>query len=135
MEAFDRELFAYLSAPASVERDNRLTVLFQWEDDTALCNVQAEVATEAEFDEYEDCERDEDGSWYDVTCLRLIEDTVSFKVLNCQVMDVLKVYDENFNKETFEKELVEWANNNPKYVKYTELWDAVIEEIQNNNNY
>lgn len=134
MEAFDKELVAYLSTFDGEQKNKSVVfpVLFQWEDDTAFCNVQAEVEAEAVFDECEDYERDDDGSWNEVTCLELNEDTLSFKVLNCQVMDVLKVYDENFNKETYAKELVEWANNNPKYVKYTELYDAVIEEIKNN---
>lgn len=132
MEAFDKDLIRYLSTPNTLNKDNLITVLFQAEDETALCNMQATVATDADFDEVTDCERDEYG-WHDVSYPELIEDTVSCKVIGCQVMDVVKNYGD-FNKETFEKEFKDWINESQQNFQDSgEFYDAVIEEIKNNN--
>jgi hypothetical protein len=94
--------------------------------------MQATVATEADFDEVTDFERDEYG-WHDVSYPELIEDSVSCKIIGCQVMDVVKNYGD-FNKETFEKEFKDWINESPENFQDSgEFYDAVIEEIKNNN--
>lgn len=132
MEAFDKDLIRYLSTPNTLNKDNLITVLFQAEDETALCNMQATVATDADFDEVADCERDEYG-WHDVSYPELIEDSVSCKIIGLQVMDVVKNYGD-FNKETFEKEFKDWINESPENFQDSgEFYDAVIEEIKNNN--
>lgn len=132
MEAFDKDLISYLSTPNTLNKDNLITVLFQAEDETGLCNMQATVAADADFDEVTDCERDEYG-WHDVSYPELIEDSVDCKVIGCQVMEVIKDYG-NFNKETFEKEFKNWINESQQnFQESGEFYDAVIEEIKNNN--
>lgn len=132
MESFDKDLIRYLSTPNTINKDNLITVLFQAEDETALCNMQATVATDADFDEVTDCEKDEYG-WHDVSYPELIEDSVSCKIIGLQVIEVVKDYG-NFNKETFEKEFKDWINESPENFQNSgEFYDAVIEEIKNNN--
>lgn len=132
MEAFDKDLIRYLSTPNTLNKDNLITVLFQAEDETGLCNMQATVAADADFDEVTDCERDEYG-WHDVSYPELIEDSVDCKVIGCQVMEVIKDYG-NFNKETFEKEFKNWINESPEnFQESGEFYEAVIDEIKNNN--
>ena len=132
MEAFDKDLISYLSTPNTLNKDNLITVLFQAEDETGLCNMQATVAADADFDEVTDCERDEYG-WHDVSYPELIEDSVDCKVIGCQVMEVIKDYG-NFNKETFEKEFKNWINESQQnFQESGEFYDAVIEEIKNNH--
>ena len=132
MESFDKDLISYLSTPNTLNKDNLITVLFQAEDETGLCNMQATVAADADFDEVTDCERDEYG-WHDVSYPELIEDSVDCKVIGCQVMEVIKDYG-NFNKETFEKEFKNWINESQQnFQESGEFYDAVIEEIKNNN--
>ena len=132
MESFDRELTRYLSTPNSINKDNLITVLFQAENETGLCNMQATVATYADFDEVTDCERDEYG-WHDVTYPELIEYTVACKIVDLQVMEVIQNYG-NFNKETFEKEYKNWINESSENFQNSgEFYEAVIEEIKNNN--
>ncbi len=131
MEAFDKELIAYLSTPNSINKDNLITVLFQAEDETGLCNMQATVATDADFDEVTDFERDEDG-WNEVTYPELIEDTVSCQIVDLQVMEVIEDYG-NFNKEIFEKDFKNWINESTENFQDSgEFYEAVIEEIKNN---
>jgi hypothetical protein len=132
MEAFDKDLIRYLSTPNTLNKDNLITVLFQAEDETALCNMQATVSTDADFDEVTDCERDEYG-WHDVSYPELIEDSVDCKIIGLQVMEVVKDYG-NFNKETFEKEFKDWINESQQnFQESGEFYEAVIEEIKNNN--
>ena len=132
MESFDRDLTRYLSTPCSINKDNLITVLFQAEDETALCNMQATVATDADFDEVTDWERDEYG-WYENTYPELIEDTVSCQIVGLQVIELVKDYG-NFNKETFEKEFKNWINESQENFQNSgEFYDAVIDEIKNNN--
>lgn len=132
MESFDKDLIRYLSTPNSINKDNLITVLFQAENETGLCNMQATVATDADFDEVTDCERDEYG-WHDVTYPELIEDTVTCQIVDLQVMEVVKNYG-NFNKETFEKEYKNWINESSENFQNSgEFYEAVIEEIKNNN--
>lgn len=132
MEAFDKDLIRYLSTPNTLNKDNLITVLFQAEDETALCNMQATVVVEADFDEVTDCERDEYG-WHDVSYPELIEDSVDCKIVGLQVMEVVKDYG-NFNKEAFEKDFKNWINESQQnFQESGEFYDAVIEEIKNNN--
>lgn len=132
MESFDKDLIRYLSTPNTINKDNLITVLFQAEDETGLCNMQATVAADADFDEVTDCERDEYG-WHDVSYPELIEDSVSCKIIGLQVMEVVKDYG-NFNKETFEKEFKNWINESPEnFQESGEFYEAVIDEIKNNN--
>ncbi len=132
MEAFDKDLISYLSTPNTLNKDNLITVLFQAEDETALCNMQATVSTEADFDEVTDCEQDEYG-WHDVTYPELIEDSVDCKIIGLQVIEVVKNYG-GFNKETFEKEFKDWINESKQnFQESGEFYEAVIEEIKNNN--
>ena len=132
MESFDKDLIRYLSTPNTINKDNLITVLFQAEDETGLCNMQATVATDADFDEVTDCEKDEYG-WHDVSYPELIEDSVDCKVIGCQVMDVVKDYG-NFNKEAFEKDFKNWINESPENFQDSgEFYEAVIDEIKNNN--
>lgn len=132
MEAFDKDLIRYLSTPNTLNKDNLITVLFQAEDETALCNMQATVAADADFDEVTDCERDEYG-WHDVTYPELIEDSVDCKIVGLQVIEVVKDYG-NFNKEAFEKDFKNWINESQQNFQDSgEFYEAVIEEIKNNN--
>ena len=132
MEAFDKDLIRYLSTPNTLNKDNLITVLFQAEDETALCNMQATVAADADFDEVTDCERDEYG-WHDVSYPELIEDSVDCKIVDLQVMEVVKDYG-NFNKEAFEKDFKNWINESQQnFQESGEFYEAVIEEIKNNN--
>ena len=132
MESFDKDLIRYLSTPNTINKDNLITVLFQAEDETALCNMQATVATDADFDEVTDCEKDEYG-WHDVSYPELIEESVDCKIIGLQVIEVVKNYGD-FNKETFEKEFKDWINESPENFQNSgEFYDAVIEEIKNNN--
>lgn len=132
MEAFDKDLIRYLSTPNTLNKDNLITVLFQAEDETGLCNMQATVAADADFDEVTDCERDEYG-WHDVSYPELIEDSVDCKIIGLQVMEVVKDYG-NFNKEAFEKDFKNWINESQQnFQESGEFYDAVIEEIKNNN--
>ena len=132
MESFDKDLIRYLSTPNTLNKDNLITVLFQAEDETALCNMQATVATDADFDEVTDYECDEYG-WHDVSYPELIEDSVDCKVIGLQVMEVVKDYG-NFNKEAFEKDFKNWINESQQnFQESGEFYEAVIEEIKNNN--
>lgn len=132
MEAFDKDLIRYLSTPNTLNKDNLITVLFQAEDETGLCNMQATVAADADFDEVTDCERDEYG-WHDVSYPELIEDSVDCKIIGLQVMEVVKDYG-NFNKEAFEKDFKNWINESQQnFQESGEFYEAVIEEIKNNN--